>query len=756
MAAAVASYAAVLAPQEALQRARQQISHSMRKSAPEITTPKLKYTLSVKNQPAVYVFDQGETAGFMVVSADDATPAMLGYSNTGTFNPETLNPALRYWLRQYGAQIEFARANAAGAKTVHRARPVRAAIEPMTVTRWNQDAPYNNDCPVFDGERSVTGCVATAMAQVMKYHNWPEKGTSSHSYTCNGTTLSVDFANTTYDWANMENVYTASSTAAQNAAVATLMYSCGVSVDMQYSPTESGTASLYVPAALINYFGYDKGVRCIPRDPYGLYDWEDMVYENLQKYGPVQYSGQSSDGGHSFVCDGYQGDGYFHINWGWGGMSDGYFLLTALDPETQGIGGSTSGYNYGQNIIYGATRPVAGSKVYEQLYGQSNLELSTAQAQVGQGIYVAMTCVNYTPQALSTTVSLKFTPVGGGDAKVGTGSRLDGIPYGSAFSQWEAGIPNDLADGTYTVTPCFETSDGEWRDIPTGLAYTGHATAKVENGVVTFSESMPSLAISEIAPETPFYIGSQFNVSATVANTGAAEYYGGIALALIDSVGNMVGLGATYPVDIMEGRSSVINYVSEFHAVNGASLTAGKHYICFVDPATGMQLSDMMEIDLKDASQTAIKATQPVVTDAEAVDAQHVVATTTITCADGYYGGPLTLVFFPYQSGSVRSVGSISGGVVFVNAGDSQTVTFSGQFQGAEAGKQYMCGVFAGSNQVSELTTFTVKDTSGVTDIEADEIPAVYYDLRGVRIDNPQHGSMLIRKQGSSVTKIIY
>ena len=338
---AVVANAATLTPEAALARASELMPRSTRPAAPSTIRPDLKLTLAADGQPTVYVFANG-TRGYLVAAADDACPALLGYSDKDKFSGEAMAPALQYWLQEYSRQVAYARTQSNTVKVPAKARPVRAAIAPMVATRWNQDAPFNNDCPVINGERSVTGCVATALAQVMKYHNWPEHGTSSHSYTYNGQTISADFAKTTYDWANMRDVYTSSATAAQNAAVATLMFNCGVAVDMQYTAQESSSASFSVPAALINYFNYDKGVRYIPRDLYGLYDWEDLVYENLVTYGPVQYSGQSESGGHSFVCDGYSSDGYFHINWGWGGMSDGYFLLTALDPETQGIGGSTS------------------------------------------------------------------------------------------------------------------------------------------------------------------------------------------------------------------------------------------------------------------------------------------------------------------------------------------------------------------------------------------------------------------------------
>ena len=231
---AVVANAATLTPEAALARASELMPRSTRPAAPSTIRPDLKLTLAADGQPTVYVFANG-TRGYLVAAADDACPALLGYSDKDKFSGEAMAPALQYWLQEYSRQVAYARTQSNTVKVPAKARPVRAAIAPMVATRWNQDAPFNNDCPVLNGERSVTGCVATALAQVMKYHNWPEHGTSSHSYTYNGQTISADFAKTTYDWANMRDVYTSSATAAQNAAVATLMFNCGVAVDMQYT-----------------------------------------------------------------------------------------------------------------------------------------------------------------------------------------------------------------------------------------------------------------------------------------------------------------------------------------------------------------------------------------------------------------------------------------------------------------------------------------------------------------------------------------
>ena len=729
--------AAPLSPEDALARALSANTHKRMGVAVALKAeaPVLRKTIARAGTPAVYVFDRGGDSGYLVVSADDNAEALLGYSDHGNFDSSTIPPALGYWLDQYASQVQYA-ATAPKVRVYAAERPARAAIAPLTTTHWNQNAPFNNDCPEMNGERSVTGCVATALAQVMKYHNWPAKGTSSHSYTWNNQTLTVDYANTTYDWANMLNDYTSSATAAQNAAVATLMYSCGVAVDMSYSPQESGAASFSVPAAMINYFGYDKGVHYVPRNCYGLYDWEDLVYTNLRDYGPVQYSGQSSDGGHSFVCDGYSADGYFHINWGWGGMSDGYFLLTALDPGTQGIGGSSSGYNYDQDIIFGVTRPGRSTGIYEQLIGQSGFTILNSSVNLGTAAQAEMTTFNFSTAPISGTLGFCFTPVGGGTPVYGSGQTFSSLPVSSGFRGYAALVPASLTDGTYTVTPVFMNSAGEWQPILTPLQYQQSAMAVVANGVATFTNTAgASVEVDNVTPQTPFYIGMDYQVNGTVRNTGQTEYVGAVTLALIGSRNDLLAIGNTYPVDVMRAESADIEYASTFRLVTDTTLTAGNYHICFVNADNGRQLSDLVAIELKDTpAQTRISATQPVVNESDAVDATSFMATSTVKCEEGYFGSTLMLAVFPYSTGSVQSIGALSSGKLFIDGGASKAVTFKGALTGAEAGKQYMCAIYSGQEQLTPVTLFTVKGSTAVDDIAtATTTVTDYYNMQGIK-----------------------
>ena len=309
----------------------------------------------------VYVFTTENS--FVLMAADDRVQPILGYSLNGRFDIENMPDNKRAWIEEYTHEIQYAiehqtRASSEvtqqwrdlveGCPNVGRAI---TAVAPLIQTKWDQNSPYNLLCP----GGSVTGCVATAMAQIMKYWNYPSHGIGSHSY--NHSTygeLSADFQSTIYDWTNMTNTYNSSSTNPQKQAVATLMYHCGVSVDMNYSPTSSGAVTSKVADALKTYFGYSDDVQHLSRSAYSDADWIALLKNNLNQSRPIQYYGSGSGGGHSFVFDGYNNNNYFHVNWGWSGFSDEYYSIDNLNPGPGGTGSGAYGiYNDNQGAIVG-------------------------------------------------------------------------------------------------------------------------------------------------------------------------------------------------------------------------------------------------------------------------------------------------------------------------------------------------------------------------------------------------------------------
>lgn len=302
----------------------------------------------------LYIFNISDNDGFVFVSNDDHTAPILGYATQGNFGKQTLPENLRWWLETCDRQLEKLASLPANVK-IEPLRTPRADVSPLVTTHWDQSAPFNNLCPDDGLGNCLSGCVATAMAQIMNYHRYPTNAsTAIPGYDDDGTQRDA-LSSVIFDWSNMLNDYDANYTDAQATAVATLMKYCGYAVNMGYGTDFSGAYSGNVATALKQYFNYDKGVKYISRDNYTIDEWEGLIYNELAQKRPVYYSGASTGGGHAFVCDGYGKDGLFHINWGWSGYCDGFYSLALLAPGGSGSGGSATsdGYSIGQDIVVG-------------------------------------------------------------------------------------------------------------------------------------------------------------------------------------------------------------------------------------------------------------------------------------------------------------------------------------------------------------------------------------------------------------------
>ncbi len=338
---------------------------------------KLAYTYNAEHsieRPMMYVFTPSSGKGFVLSAADDEFPAIIGYSDSSTFDASHMSPTLKWWLGQYEKEMDWI------LQHPEAAAPERAelgtSVEPMLTTLWDQSTPYNDLAPTMDGRKTMTGCVATAMAQIMKYHNYPKTGKGWINYSWNKQNLSFNFGITTFDWENMLDKYTTGEnrnySQDEATAVATLMQACGYAVKMNYGTSASGTSS-YTPApAFVEYFNYSSDIRNISRDFYTIMDWEKAIYASIAAKMPVLLTGQSGTGGHAFVCDGYSSNHYFHINWGWGGYQDGYFLLSMLNPSSGGIGSSVGGYNSLQTAIINIKPQAGGTPAEAELVCDGN------------------------------------------------------------------------------------------------------------------------------------------------------------------------------------------------------------------------------------------------------------------------------------------------------------------------------------------------------------------------------------------------
>lgn len=331
---------------------------------------KSKRVKSVSGEvPAYYVFPNGEGKGFTVVSGDDRLPEVVGYSDKGTYDEENLPSNYVGFMKAYEEMVgqldngdSRASASIAEAKALRSSGYQQPTVAPLLGSiQWNQMIPYNKMCPMYNStDRSVTGCVATAMAQVMMYYQYPKTLQADiPAYVTRTKYLSIPQINKgeSYDWNNMLPQYASyeplNYTDAQAAAVAKLLYHCGVACEMDYGPSSGANVT---PAILSTYFGYDSDLmQDLNRDVFTLAEWSQIMDKELSARRPILYSGRSSDGGHEFVCDGTDGNGLYHINWGWGGYQDGYFDVTILNPDKGGAGSGSApdGYNQYCSMIVG-------------------------------------------------------------------------------------------------------------------------------------------------------------------------------------------------------------------------------------------------------------------------------------------------------------------------------------------------------------------------------------------------------------------
>lgn len=340
-----ALYAQQISEEQAHQTALQFLEggqSALRAPARGKQTLDMVYKAQTKSETDLYVFNR-DGGGFVIVSADARTvKPVLGYSDQGTFDSDNIPPALQKILSDYQDQIEYVRDNLDPVDTIENLHPAvgTVIVEPLIKTTWHQDVPYNELCPMYRGSKTTTGCVATAMGQIMNYWQWPERGHGSHR-NIDSDSLYVDFSQSVYDWDNMALSLSADTPQIKQYAVQKLLYDCGMATDMMYFI--NGTFFDFVPRALMAYFDYSYQIRVVERSDY-TNEWDDMIKQELDASRPVLMGG----GGHAYVCDGYDSMDYFHYNLGWGGSNDGFFLSDAIERDD-----SYGNYSSGQDAIIG-------------------------------------------------------------------------------------------------------------------------------------------------------------------------------------------------------------------------------------------------------------------------------------------------------------------------------------------------------------------------------------------------------------------
>ncbi len=568
-------------PAEALKQATQFVQnriasgqHSRRAAG---TPAQLTQTAKVSG---LYVFNVDNSGGFVIVSNDDRTEPVLGYSDSGTFDPDNMPENMRAWLQGYADEIAWLKEHPDAAVSTSRRSgdaSIKTPIAPLLETKWNQGTPYNNLCPYYledeygnilaysveyvddDYEHCATGCVATAMAQVMKYHKWPTAATATiDGYTWGKANINLPgLGSTTFDWANMKDHYN-SNTVDVGDAVSTLMKYCGYSVQMEYGPS-SGSNTELVASALKNYFDYSSTVTYVSRSFYTYANWIEMMYHELSQGRPVVYGGSSTGGGHEFVCDGYQGEDYFHINWGWGGMSDNYFKLSALDPDAQGIGGSSSddGFHFGQDAVIGIQKNGGTGTVLEFPTTNYNLSLnsinvSQSSVQVNEPVEVTLRVTNSGPDDYDGDIWLYASGLG---LLVG---KTFLIPAGTTKNCVITYTPSGFT-GTISLQAYRPGNNGYYyrlgKNKSVNLTVTSGGSMQTTTDV-DLSVSGVTISNYELVDNTNVVYGRTLKGELTVTNEDPEKNFSSyFEWALFDSNGSWLGIYSSGKITIPAGES---------------------------------------------------------------------------------------------------------------------------------------------------------------------------------------------------------
>ena len=505
---------------------------------------RMKATGKQQKTAAYYAFNIGDNEGFIIVSGDDSLTELVGYSDSSSFEPENMPDNMRSWLQSYSDYVKSVQDGESRPTRRELGDVTTVVVRPFVTTAWNQSEPFNLMAPVDNNVRCVTGCVATAMAQVMKYYEWPERGEGSHSYTdSSGHSLSADFSQSVYDWGNMLDEYNSYYDQNMNIvneyndvqadAVAKLMLDCGISVDMDYTLYSSGAVTANVATALEQYFNYTADL--FYRDNMPSEDFMGKLFEELDNRRPILFSGKSLSSGHAFVGDGYDSNNFVHINWGWGGLSNGFFNVNYLDPDNLGIGGGTGAYQYSQFFIASYPNYQGKPQVTEQMslgfldYGDYAPGIFIDVTQFPQDDRQTVSLSNvHNPNAddYSGEIGVAAFGTDGNMTVIHTYSQqLNGFPSGTFYpgSVWSFSSDfSTLAEGEYQVCGISKQNSGEYDYDWIKFNSKYCINIKVEDGIVTVIPEEYNLSLAkQIEKPEKIHIGQTAEFIATLRNSSS-------------------------------------------------------------------------------------------------------------------------------------------------------------------------------------------------------------------------------------------
>lgn len=507
-----------ISPSEAMHKATAffKKSNGMRKTNAAVVADKdyqLAYTAEDDGKTCFYAFNRPDNQGFILVSADTrSSDEILAYSDTGHFDYAALPDNAKYIIDAYMKGIsEIKHTGKTYRQTSFsdirkKAKGIADSVEPLLGDiEWGQGAPFNNLCPKVDGTHCLTGCVVTAKAQIMRYHRWPEQGQNYHSYEWNGETLSADF-NHTYNWDNMLPSYNDGYTSAQSRSVAVLMRDLAYATEVDFGVDGTGASGLSAMKALSRYFGYDESWRYMELEFTSPDHYKEVIYRELSESRPVASGANNGMYGHEFVFDGYDKSGYVHINYGWNGVSNGFYSTSLMQ------------FNKGQRLYYGIQKdfggmPTAFTRGYEEFYfDKANNCINTLYFIYSHDDFF----YDYITPALAyenkETHEVKYQTL-----------SVSARPL--FVRNIEIDVPEGLSDGEYVLYPVYSMHGQEWERIYFPETMQDEVIMRINGGERTFiNGAYEDVDPGRVCIDGIYYILDDENKIAKVTYKNAKRY----------------------------------------------------------------------------------------------------------------------------------------------------------------------------------------------------------------------------------------
>ncbi len=503
-------------------------SHKMQSTNLQLVKKQGKFNAPATSTKAAYYVFNAERNGYVIVAGDDRAPAVLGYSDKGSFNAQDVPEALQELLDSYAEQIEaLDQGNMAAPQLT--AGP---AISPLLTCTWSQKGPYNHLLPFINGSRAVAGCVATALAQVMYYWKWPAQPTMTiPEYTTSSLGIVMPALEpVAFNWEAMQDGYLTSDTlSVEGLAAATLTQYAAQAAEMDFKDGSSGATTTRSPFFLSTYFGYKASAHSLYRSNYTAQEWADIIYNELAAGRPVIYSGSKKTSGHAFICDGYNGEGLYHFNWGWNGQSNGYFLLNVLNPDLQGTGSASGAYGYvlSQAAVVGI-EPGEGENIFAMTVSDVALN-SASTTREGTNFDFRATITgrfrNYTSQVIAARFGWGLFDENNNFMERLYSSYTTGVKPGNYFTLTEKVVSfgEGMTSGTYRILPmCSEYGLDNWR--PCVGADKNYFEVTINDNECTIkgygSAADRQYTINDITMEGMMHNGRPIDINMNITNDG--------------------------------------------------------------------------------------------------------------------------------------------------------------------------------------------------------------------------------------------